>query len=68
MIPTDCLGGTSEVAETLGCSPQQIYSLRKREDFPQPLCLLAATPIWDLRLIEEFKHSWRRRGSLVSVG
>lgn len=62
MLPSDCIGGTSEVADLLGCSRQQIHALRRREDFPPPLLSLAATPIWDLRLIESFKLTWKRRG------
>lgn len=55
------LGGTSEVAELLGCPPQQLYSLRHRQDFPQPLVKLKATPVWDLDEIAAFKLTWKRR-------
>ena len=60
-VPAEHLGGTAEVAELLECTRQQIYSLRQREDFPEPVTRLAATPIWDLRLIADFKESWVRR-------
>lgn len=55
------LGGTSEVASLLECPRQQIHSLRKRSDFPPPITSLAATPIWDLRDIQQFKETWKRR-------
>ena len=55
------IGGTSEVADLLGCSPQQIYSLRKRCDFPKPVALLRATPVWDLDDISQFVRTWKRR-------
>jgi predicted DNA-binding transcriptional regulator AlpA len=56
------IGGVYEVAETLGCAKQQIASLRRRSNFPQPVVLLAATPVWDLDEIEEFKQTWVRHG------
>lgn len=56
------IGGVFEVAETLGCAKQQIASLRRRSNFPQPVVLLAATPVWDLKEIEEFKQTWVRHG------
>jgi predicted DNA-binding transcriptional regulator AlpA len=59
-IPPTMLGGTSEVAELLGCTKQQVYSLRRRSDFPPPVITLAATPIWDLREVRNFKLHWRR--------
>ena len=59
MLPE--LGGTSEVAEVLGCRKTQLYSLRQRDDFPVPLLVLAATPVWSLEDIRAFKDSWKRR-------
>jgi hypothetical protein len=61
MVPPEHLGGTAEVAEVLGCQRQQLYSLRKRVDFPHPVTELAATPVWDLRLVTDFKKTWIRR-------
>jgi hypothetical protein len=55
------LAGTAEVANELQCPKQQLYSLRKREDFPKPITSLAATPVWDIRHIRDFKQSWERR-------
>lgn len=62
MVPPEYLGGTAEVATLLGCKRQQLYSLRRRDDFPAPVTKLAATPVWDLRLITDFKKTWVRRG------
>ncbi len=53
--------GTSEVAKILGCPKQQLYSLRKRKDFPNPITVLASTPIWDSNDIVAFKKTWVRR-------
>jgi predicted DNA-binding transcriptional regulator AlpA len=53
--------GTSEVSKVLGCPKQQLYSLRKRKDFPKPITSLASTPIWDINDILAFKKTWVRR-------
>lgn len=63
MVSSEHLGGTAEVAQLLNCQRQQVYSLRKREDFPEPVVMLAATPVWDLRNVSEFKDSWVRRST-----
>jgi hypothetical protein len=55
------LGGTSEVAEVLGCHKQQLRKLRMRPDFPQPIVCLAATPVWDIDDILLFRETWKRR-------
>ena len=55
------IGGTSEVAELLGCPKQQIHALRKRANFPKPIKILAATPLWDLDDIRNFATTWIRR-------
>lgn len=60
-VPPAMLVGVAEVAKELGCHKQQLYSIRKKHDFPDPLILLKATPIWDLRDIRAFKDSWKRR-------
>lgn len=54
--------GTAEVASLLGCSKQQIASLRKNPKFPAPIATLAATPLWDASQIAAFKADWKRRG------
>jgi predicted DNA-binding transcriptional regulator AlpA len=68
MIELAQLGGTAEIAQLLGCPPQQIYSLRKRKDFPQPVWRVRATPLWDLRTVKEFKEQWVRRVPSVTDG
>lgn len=55
------IGGTAEVAELLGCPKQQLHALRKRADFPKPIKVLSATPLWDLDSIREFAKTWVRR-------
>lgn len=62
-IKIDEIGGTAEVAEVLGCPKQQIYALRRREDFPKPFMELASTPLWNLIHVREFGNSWKRRSS-----
>lgn len=53
--------GTAEVADILQCPKQQIYTLRKRKDFPQPIRTIAATPLWNAEEISKFASSWIRR-------
>lgn len=65
MLPE--LGGTSEVAEVLGCRKTQLYALRQRPDFPAPVLTLAATPVWFLEDIREFKDSWKRRSNSLTA-
>lgn len=60
-IPVHLIGGTAEVAKLLGCPKQQIHALRRRKDFPQPVCRIAASPIWNLNDIKAFGESWVRR-------
>ena len=55
------IGGTAEVAELLSCPKQQIHALRKRADFPKPIRVLAATPLWNLDDIRTFATTWSRR-------
>lgn len=66
-VPITQLGGTAEVAQELGCPKQQIHSLRRRSDFPNPVCKLAATPIWDLREIRSFRDTWKRRSTPLTA-
>lgn len=57
------IGGTAEVAELLGCPKQQIHALRKRANFPKPIRVLSATPLWDLEDVRMFASTWKRRKS-----
>lgn len=61
MINVDSIGGTAEVAAVLNCPKQQIYTLRRNPEFPQPVKTLSATPIWNLDDIARFKETWKRR-------
>lgn len=61
VVPVTQLAGTAEVAGVLGCAKQQVYKLRQRPDFPQPVATLAATPVWDLREVRDFRDIWKRR-------
>ena len=66
-LPVQQLGGTAEVAAALGCPKQQLAKLRQRADFPHPVVMLAATPVWDLREVRSFGDGWVRRKSLDRV-
>jgi predicted DNA-binding transcriptional regulator AlpA len=57
----DDIVGTAEVAAILECPKQQIHTLRKRPDFPKPIVILAATPIWKASDIKTWKKTWKRR-------
>ena len=61
-IEIENIGGVAEVAEILGCAKQQIVALRRTAAFPQPVALLASTPLWDLTEVQTFKDSWKRHG------
>ena len=54
------LGGTAEVANLLGCRKTQVYALRQKPNFPKPIAMLAATPVWDLGDFETFVTSRRK--------
>jgi predicted DNA-binding transcriptional regulator AlpA len=40
------LVGFAEAAELLGTSTRQFLRWAKREDFPEPIARLRATPVW----------------------
>ena len=61
MLDIAAVIGTAEVAAILECPKQQIYTLRRRKDFPQPLRVIAATPLWNSVDIQNFKTTWVRR-------
>lgn len=58
-IDTENLCGTAEAAAVLGVLKQRIHTLRKRSDFPQPIVILAATPLWDKAALLAFKATWK---------
>ena len=55
------LAGVKEVADQLGISKSSVAARRKRHrDFPKPLDVIAAGPVWDLSDIIDYDY--RRRG------
>jgi len=56
--PEDVVG-TCEVADVLGVSKQRIHALRKDKRFPEPFKVLASSPLWDKREIDNFLRQWR---------
>jgi serine/threonine protein kinase len=55
------LGGSTEVAEILGISKQQLTQLRARPDFPPHYVKLASGPVWKLKHIRRWMTSTERR-------
>lgn len=55
------LAGISEVAEILGVSRQRASELAGSAAFPQPICDLAAGPVWLRSSILSFNENWERR-------
>lgn len=56
------LMGNAEVAVFLGVSHQRVGQLKDgHPDFPQPVAMLRATPVWLAHEIEAFEKAWDRR-------
>jgi prophage regulatory protein len=55
------LVGLTEIAEMLGVSAQRVDQLARRDDFPEPVAVLAAGRIWRLGDIERWAESTGRR-------
>jgi DNA-binding CsgD family transcriptional regulator len=55
------LVGVAEVAELLAVSKQRVSELHRREDFPEPVAVLATGPIWQLPAVKAFASTWARR-------
>lgn len=53
--------GVAEVAEILGVSKQRAWTLAKRADFPKPVKVLKATPVWLKRSITAWWAAWERK-------
>jgi len=66
LIETNNLCGTAEAAEVLGVLKQRIHTLRKRADFPAPVVMLAATPLWNKEDLLVFKAGWKKATTQVS--
>jgi hypothetical protein len=60
LIDVNNLCGTAEAAVVLGVLKQRIHTLRKRPDFPMPVIVLSATPIWDKQALLDFKTAWKK--------
>jgi predicted DNA-binding transcriptional regulator AlpA len=64
-MPNLDLVGLAEVADLLGTSRRQAIRWTQREDFPEPIIRLRATPVWEEREIRrwmrERKPNKRRR-------
>jgi prophage regulatory protein len=54
------LVGLTEIAERLGVSAQRVDQLARRDDFPEPVAVLAAGRIWRLGDIEDWAKSTGR--------
>jgi predicted DNA-binding transcriptional regulator AlpA len=54
------LVGLTEIAERLGVSAQRVDQLARRDDFPEPVAVLAAGRIWRLGDIEDWAKSTSR--------
>lgn len=58
-VRIDDVLGTAEVAEVLGVTKQRIHALRKMVQFPDPIKVLASTPLWDRADITKFLSEWK---------
>jgi hypothetical protein len=55
------LVGVTEVAEILGVTRQRASEISQKRDFPAPLTVLAATPVWLASSVEGFAEDWIRK-------
>jgi hypothetical protein len=55
------LAGVTEVADMLGISRQRLHALRARDDFPSPVAMLAAGPVWRKGDLTTFAEGWQRK-------
>lgn len=53
--------GVTEVAGILGVSKQRVSELARSRDFPPPIVMLAAGPVWLQSSIVQFVSRWHRR-------
>jgi predicted DNA-binding transcriptional regulator AlpA len=60
--PQGGLAGVAEVAEILGVTRQRVAELRKdHADFPAPVQVLKAGPVWDRAELEAWERGWERK-------
>lgn len=57
----ETFAGLHEVAELLGVSKQRVSELRRRADFPAPVAVLAAGPVWAVSSLDRFLAGWHRQ-------
>jgi hypothetical protein len=55
------LAGVAEVAAMLGISRQRLHALRDRHEFPAPVAVLAAGPVWRKGDLSTFAEGWHRK-------
>jgi predicted DNA-binding transcriptional regulator AlpA len=53
------LVGFAEAAELLGTSTRQLVRWSKRDDFPEPVVKLRATPVWRAADVRAWKRKHR---------
>lgn len=54
--------GAAEVADFLAVSRQRVLQLRQRDDFPQPVSVLASGPVWESADVERWARETGRLG------
>jgi predicted DNA-binding transcriptional regulator AlpA len=63
------LVGTAEIAAMLGVSRQRVHQLTARDDFPQPVAVLASATIWEREAVEAWaRDTGRVRGAEADDG
>jgi len=55
------LVGVTEVADLLGVSRQRLSKLRERHEFPAPVAVLSAGPVWRRGDLSTFAGGWQRK-------
>ena len=55
------LYGMAELAERLGVSRQRASIVSGKPDFPRPVAVLKATPVWTAGSVARFLRAWQRR-------
>ena len=55
------LVGISEIAKIVSVTRQRALEVSRRPDFPRPLAVLAAGPVWNRHAVARFLERWPRR-------
>jgi predicted DNA-binding transcriptional regulator AlpA len=53
----DALAGLAELAEILGVTKRTAQRYTKRPDFPKPIATLAATPVWRVSDLVQWRQA-----------